>query len=334
MSETPKMEDLAGGDASESSTKPPDKAGGATATSTKTTKKKKVTKKTSAKKELDLIVQVAFEIENLDKEAALAQGRQIQADTDFNLFKIGGILAVVRENGWYSEYETFQKYVDSEFSTLSRSPYRKARYLMAIYNALVESGVKWEKVAALGWTKLSVIASKLTTENVNEWIKIAKSRTVIQIQEYIKEQEAAGVTDPDADPPKSDLTTFSVKVHADQKENIKSALEKAKSEFGTEFDAVALDHIVMGYLTGSLGKAKKAPTFKKQMAALPVEEVLAVFEAVFPDVTVNAEQITVVDDDETVDESGEDLTEDETVEVGEGDEEGIVDDDVVMEEEV
>jgi phosphoribosylanthranilate isomerase len=340
MNDMPKMEDITASSAPQVAPlamidEPADDA--VNTATVVTTKKKKVTKKTSAKGEMDLIVQVAHEIENLDKEAALAQGRQIQSDTDFNLFKIGGILAVVRENAWYSEYETFQKYVEAEFSTLSRSPYRKARYLMAIYNALVESGVKWEKVSSIGWTKLSVIAGKLTPENVDEWIKIATERTVIQLQQHIKELDAGEHSGDDVEPPeKSDLTIFSIKVHADQKENIKQALEKSKQEFGTPFDAVALDHIVMGYMTGSLGKAKKSPTFRELMLANGPEAVLNIFGEVFPNVNISAElpgEGQYPTEDEIV-EASDEIVED-TVEVGETKSEGILaEDDVLLEEEV
>ena len=138
-------------------------------------KKKAAAKKARPAK--DLIVETASQIENLNKEAALEMGRVIQADTDFNLFRIGGILSVVRANQWYDAHETFQAYVEAEFPTLSRSPYRKARYLMAIYGNLIESGVKWEQVASLGWTKLTIISDLLSPENVEEWVETASSMT-------------------------------------------------------------------------------------------------------------------------------------------------------------
>lgn len=261
----------------------------ATATATKkkvVSIKKKVAKKAAAVKEApDLIQQVAHEVENMTKDKALAEGRLLQASTDYNNFKIGGILAVVRAHGWYSDYDSFQQYVEQEFPTISQSPYRKARYLMEIYTNLVESKVMWTDVESLGWTKLSVISGVLTPENVKEWTTKAKKLTVIQLKGLIKEQAATGDGTASTEPDPTKLTTMTFKVHPDQKTNIKGALVKAKKEFGTEFDAVALDHLAMGYLTGSLGKVKKV-TMVSLMKKTGPEEIMADFSKVFPNLNV------------------------------------------------
>ena len=121
----------------------------------------------------------------------------------------------------------------------------------------------------------------------------------------------------------TEITTLTFKVHPDQKENVRLALEKAKAEFGTEYDAVALDHIVMGYLTGSLGKAKKSqpPSLAAMMQKVGPEAALETYGEVFPNVMVDAKMIEDAPP-ATVDDEG-------TVEV-----QGSISDDVIYEEEV
>lgn len=291
------------------------KAPTATATKKKvvklTPKKKAAAKKVTAAKKVekpDLIQQVAHEVENLTKEKALAEGRNVQADNDYNNFKIGGILSVVRAHGWYSDYDTFQQYIEQEFPTLSARPYRKARYLMEIYDKLVESKVKWTDVESLGWTKLSVISGVLTPDNVKEWATKAKKLTVLQLQGHIKELNAVakGEGKESTEPDPKTLTTMTFKVHPDQKENIKGALEKARQEYSTEFDSVALDHLAMGYLTGKLGKVKKV-TLASLMKKTGPEEVMAEFAKVFPHLNVVVtEEVEQLDaSDETVEVAAE-----------------------------
>lgn len=314
--ETPKMEDFLGG--------------AATAVTTK------VTKKTPSKKGKtpDLITATASEIENMTAQEILEQGRAIQADTDFNLFKIGGLVSVAWDKKLHIEfgYDSYEEYIRAEFATLSSSPYRKARYLRTIYENLVESQVSWESVKDIGWTKLSVLADMLTTENVKEITEMVKSNkmTVLQLQEWKKAQNESE-TENTPPPPKSDISTLTLKVHPDQKETIQTALDKAMSEFGTEYPAVAMDHICTGYLTGALGKAKKAKTFKEQMEAMSAEDVLAIFEVVFPNVNLSAEEVVEVNSaqEQPTAEVIPFANEDETIA-----ELGGAEDDIVYEEEV
>jgi hypothetical protein len=49
---------------------------------------------------------------------------------------------------------------------------------------------------------------------------------------------------------RDDLSKASVCVHADQLVLIEAALERARAESGTEYDAVALTNICMYYLSG------------------------------------------------------------------------------------
>lgn len=237
----------------------------------------------------DLIVQTAHEVENLKEEKAFKMVPQLLDSSAQSDFKLGGVLSVIQHQGWYMDrgYENFRAYVESECGL----NYRKAMYLIAIYNGLVESGVKWEQVKHLGWTKLKELASILTTENVADWVAKAEEMTVLQLQEYIKAQSAGTAT---ADEPTAakqaqakKTTTMTFKLHEDQKATVKEALAKAKHETGTDVDTVALEHICLDFLGGQ-SKLAKMPTLEEMMKGKSAEEVLSAFGEVFPDVEITA----------------------------------------------
>lgn len=238
----------------------------------------------------DLIVHTAHEIENLKEDKAFKLVPQLLDSTALSDFKLGGVLSVIQAQGWYMDrgFENFRAYVEGECGI----NYRKAMYLIAIYNGLVESKIAWEKVKHLGWTKLKELASILTVDNVDDWVAQAESMTVIQLQEYIKAQSAGtatgtGETSKNTGEVKK-VVTITFKAHEDQKQTIREAVDKAKHELGTDVDTVALEHICLDFLGGQ-SKLANAPTLEEMMKGKSAEEVLQAFGEVFPDVELTAE---------------------------------------------
>lgn len=256
-----------------------------------TATKAKTTKTTAAKKVEDLIVTVSHEVENLSRDDAYSMAETLVDDGEFNNFKLGGVLARIYTEGWYTEegYEHFKDFVEAKFG-IKRS---KAMYLISIYNSLVESGVAWNDVKDVGWSKLKELAPILTKKNVKGWVKRASTMTVIQLIAYIKEQakkgETTGSTADETEAKKVSSLTF--KLHEDQREVVNEALEKAKTESNSEYPAVALEAICMGYLAGPLKvqdpndlDLTSKETLKDVMSGFTWEDVLAVFEEIWPDV--------------------------------------------------
>jgi len=244
---------------------------------------------TTAEGPPDLIVLTAHEIENLKEDKAFKMIPQLLNNIDHDYFRLGGVLSLVQAQGWYMDknYENFRAFVEAETGIL----YRKAMYLIQIYNGLVESGVTWEKVKHLGWSKLKELAVILTPENVDDWVARIDdgNMTVLQIQEYIKSQSAGTLQndEPESLLKTSATTTMTFKLHEDQKATIREALDKVKHQTGTEFDAVALEHMALDFLGGD-SKLKALPTLAELMKGKSAEEVLGVFGVIFPEVTLEA----------------------------------------------
>ncbi len=235
----------------------------------------------------DMIVKTAKEVENMKAEKAFQMVPALLDNIDHDYFRLGGVLAVIQSQGFYQDkgFDTFRAYVESECGI----QYRKAMYLVQIYNSLVESGIPWVKVKHLGWTKLKELANILSPSNVDEWVSLAENVTVLQLQAYIKDAtkgESAGDS-PETEVDPSKTTTMTFKLHADQKATVREALDKAKHETGSEFDAVALEAICIDFL-GSTSKLKAVPSLLELMKGKSAEEVLEAFGEVFPDISLEA----------------------------------------------
>jgi len=249
----------------------------------------------------DLIQATAHYVENLDQEAALREVHELHGDVEFSYFKLGGILAVIQDKGWFGDHPNFKAWVEAETSL----KYRKAAYLTSIYNGLLESGVTWNQVKCLGWSKLIKLLPILTAENADELVAKCFGLTVVQIGEYVKALIAAGENGK-ATEPSTEVSVMTFKVHEDQKEVIKAAIEACKAKTSTESAAVALTYICTDYAAGPT-KAKKVSVdsaipagdpealLAKIFAETGAIKVLGIFEKVFPNFNITVEEADEVE---------------------------------------
>jgi hypothetical protein len=235
---------------------------------------------TKAKKAVNVIGDIAQEVEGLTKTKALNEANRLADTIDQSFFKLGGVLKVIHDNHWYEGYESFADYVSARFEFQER----KAKYLMQIYDDLVVKQIPYEKVHHLGWTKLIFLSRVLTLSNVDEWVAKAENLTVAQLRQILAgDQQAATGTTPAKTT--SDTTKMTFTLKADQVETVQSALNKVKAELGTEFDSVGLENICLGYLGGSISMA--TPDLAATMQSLGWKQVLTVFGTVYPDIDIS-----------------------------------------------
>lgn len=236
----------------------------------------------------DEIVVIAKEIETVKEDKAFKLIASLMEDSDRNQFRIGGLLSRVQAEGWFQDkgFETFKDFVEASYGM----KYRKAMYLIEIYNSLVAAQIPWEKVSHLGWTKLVEVIKHLTLENVDEWLAEIDGLTVDQIKALVTSKTkgvAAGLAGTTAKEEAQKTTSMTFKLHEDQKATVREALDKCKHETGTEFDNVALEHICLEFLGGE-SAVKAIPTLKELMETKSAEEVLTLFGEIFPDVAIEA----------------------------------------------
>jgi len=244
----------------------------------------KATVKPKAEKTGNLILDTAGTVEQLTKVKALNRADSLVEDIEKNSFELGGVLAVIKDNGWFEPYTSFGDFVFERYGFQER----KAFYLIEIYKALVTKNIPWEKVKDLGWTKLKDLAHVLTPENVDDWVKKASPpATVKDVQAMLKAGQGTSSTG-ESTSTNSEFSTVKFKLKNDQIETVQSALSKAKAEGHTDYDSVALEMICAGYLGGTVTAAKGGGDLKDQMANAGWKETLAIFEQLFPNVTLEA----------------------------------------------
>lgn len=226
----------------------------------------------------DPLSKITKEVSALKQNQSLKVARELTEEIDCNYFKLGGVLAKIQDESWWEGegYASFQVYIQAELGM----PYRKAMHLINIYDHLVESGIPYEKVKNLGWTKLKEIAPILNEDNVEDWVDTAENMNNLQLMDEVKEfkkNDSMGGDDA-GEKVKSAIKTKIFKLHKDQQEVVEEAIEAAKEACGSEYDSVALEYICLDFL-GSPSKKKQAAITKtkakpkKAKKAKKVEEV-------------------------------------------------------------
>lgn len=217
------------------------------------------------------IITVSHQIEKMKDQGKIeAAITGLLTGESFNDFVLGGLMTRLQEVGHFGEYGSFKAYIEAKVDI----KYRKATYLMRIYEGLVQSGVAWEKVAHIGWTKLKEIAPILNNGNADHWIGLSETMNTLSLSQavtdYVKNSQIAQIEGPDEDnggdavavkaaQPVQTITTKTFKLHEDQVPVVTAALEKAKEVIGTDNDTVALEHISLEYTATTPAKGNDAP---------------------------------------------------------------------------
>ncbi|MEP5765880.1 MAG: hypothetical protein ABJ308_14890 [Halieaceae bacterium] len=223
----------------------------------------------------DHIQQVRQFVGDLDMDAAQLSAKELSNYGGFSVFLLGGILKTINENNWFKDYgyQSFKVMVEED-AGLSRST---AYDYIKIYSCLTESGVLWNDIKHIGWTKIRWFAKHLTKANADEWINVAADKNVEELKKYIKQEvgnaaamaelstqvdssahDSSGedaVEDKDARPPlvteASSLDTEYIrqfKLYPEQETAVNQALEHAKAKLQTEHNGAALESICKAYL--------------------------------------------------------------------------------------
>lgn len=259
-------------------------------------KAKKVSKKNATN---NVIMDATNEAENLkDEESAFKSAYDLMENTGAAEFRLGAILSKISEEGWFGEYGSFKDVVVNEIGI----EYRKAAYLKANYEKLVALSADAQMaLTQLKYSALKEIAGIVDDENYSDWVDKALSMTNIQLHEEVlayKKNLTAPTEGENTEPTVQKVKTMTFKVHSDQEETINAALDKAKTDMGTEVNTVALEHICMDFNAGSKKVSLPSPKeyFKKVLAKHGGDESEALkelfveggaFEEVFPGWTLD-----------------------------------------------
>ena len=227
---------------------------------------KKTAQAVTSAAETDLISDLVHEIKSLEKSDAIARLIELEDANEQTYFEIGGLLSVMQKEKWFDPFASLDEWVENK-TAMKRS---KARALIQIYNAIVESGVAWAQVQDIGWTKLRAIARVLDEESAHHWIGVASNHSKKEIIELVKQHLSASGGAVAGSPTATRVRSF--KLHEDQAETVNAAIEKMKKSSNTPDDSAALAAICLDYVGG--------PTLQQRLVGLEPDVVAKTFSDV------------------------------------------------------
>jgi hypothetical protein len=142
------------------------------------------------------------------------------------------------------DYPTFENYVDVELQI----NYRKAMYLIEIYNKATMLNMDMARLEKLGWTKARELIRIVDQTNSDEWMSIAENSSVkelsfkINTEKDIQEDRASVMDEVPT------ITTITFKLGMAEKTIISDALEESARLINSEDLALALTSICETWL--------------------------------------------------------------------------------------
>ena len=170
----------------------------------------------------------------LSNRPATDAATELSTESEALFYTLGGVLGhVSREklqepiqdaegHPLYYGVGSFRRYVEEELSV----SYRKARWLISIYETFAPLGVTEEQAAEIGWTKLRAMLPVVNEDNLEDLMEFAKDHNRAELEEKIQtEYVDAGTEDTKV---KKVTATFAF-IEADY-DVVESAIEAAQSE--------------------------------------------------------------------------------------------------------
>jgi hypothetical protein len=230
----------------------------------------------------DALARTAREIEDLTAARADALVGELADASDYNAFRLGGVLAKILAERWYASagYVDFASYVERRHGFKRR----KAYYLVQIYNTVSGLGLGWDELKPIGWTKLKELAPVLGSGNAVEWLEraAAPGMTVARLRDLVQAcREEPPSRFEDVAPARTTVRTFAL--DDEQLRLLDQALARARTDAGSADDSAALAHVARNYLGPS------GMVVERHLTAIGLVGALSLLERSFPEADLKVE---------------------------------------------
>ncbi|WP_156026309.1 hypothetical protein [Xanthobacter sp. 91] len=170
------------------------------------------------------------------KAAARLVERQDRDD-----FTLGGVLSHIQRYNLhctlgYSGTSDFQQYIEQELGV----KYRKARYLISIYECFSKLGLDEARLSAMGWSKAKELVRVVNKDNFDALADFAQSHSRRELIEHLRANYMESNDDTRSASARPKKTKLVLSLHNDQATTVTRALEAAKQQAGTDDLNVAL----------------------------------------------------------------------------------------------
>jgi hypothetical protein len=137
------------------------------------------------------------------------------------------------------DFLTFENYVDTELQI----NYRKAMYLVEIYNKALLLNMDMVRLEKLGWTKARELIRVVDQANADEWLSVAESSTFKELNVLVKQEKDKTVDRASVIDEVPTITTITFKLGMVEHAIIRDALDESSRLINTEDLTLALANI-------------------------------------------------------------------------------------------
>lgn len=147
-------------------------------------------------------------------------------------------------------FSNFEAYCDMELDF----QYRKAKYLVEIWDKVKTFNIDQKRLEAIGWTKLRELVKVMDAENVEEWLERAESSSYRELHTTISTRIGSGED-------VNQITTFKLRMDAGEAAIIMEALDAAKSMLSSDKEntTLALQMICQDWMEAHGHSPEKTP---------------------------------------------------------------------------
>ena len=217
----------------------------------------KVAEKEASRPELKITKSVTAEIAE-DGDDAIAAAKRLVETAEKTYYTLGGVLAVISRKNLHEGVK-----VKGEFPYQGQPgfkqfcldhlgvDYRKAQYLINIYEAFTNAGLTEAKIGSIGWSKARHLVAILEAEPdaAEKWIETAKASSTDQVIEAVKTRLEKIGAKQHGNSRKTRTVTCKFVVHEDEGKVVQEALAMAKEQGDLKDDSEAFAYIVKEWMT-------------------------------------------------------------------------------------
>lgn len=142
------------------------------------------------------------------------------------------------------DFPNFENYVDSEL----QFNYRKAMYLVEIYNKALLLNMDMERLERIGWTKAKELIRVVDQNNADEWMDVAEKSTTKELNFKIKTEKESQLDHTSIVEEVPTVTTITFKLGMAEKTLVSEALEESARLINSDDFALALANIASEWL--------------------------------------------------------------------------------------
>jgi len=182
----------------------------------------------------------------LNDTDALDAAKELVERAAENDYTLGGVLTHIRNNGIHQRLgfdggkDGFSKYIENELGIA----YRKAMYLISIYEHFRALDIPEERLAEIGWSKakeLVAITDRTAFDEAHEYAKAhTRDELIAHVKQTVNAGDGSGTGNAAGTATK---VTRNFRLFNEQAETVDRALAAAKVQAGSDDDNQALEHI-------------------------------------------------------------------------------------------